>query len=258
MGEGRIAEGCPESPDPTTTRGPTLVDLDEWSSLCSTGHTPNILTGAFLRFLQEHFSRETNIENETLKQSVFKPQPGDTTEGLVPTGILIDPIYRWNYENFSQRLAIYVKRNGMRIERYGINDGLTTGLGRDSEGNMKTYEGEYHVVGGLGSHSIFCIGRSGAETEILASEVFRQIQHFIPVLRRDLKVKKLAVTEVTEIQQLEEYDQHFAVAVVVAWGYFEKWRLVPDAPWLKGFSIAPVPEGETVRSWTGEEEPSDA
>lgn len=252
MTEGRIAEGCPASPEPgEADRGPTLVDLDEWSSLCSTGHTPNIITGAILRFLQEHFSREENIENAALKEKVFKPQPDDTTEGPVATGILIDPIYKWNPQNFSKRLAIYIKRNGMRIERYGINDGLTTGLGVDKDGNLKTYEGDYHVVGGLGSHSIFCIGRSGAEAEVLGSEVFREVQHFAPVLRRDLKVKKLAVTEVTEIQQLQEYDQHFVVAVVLAWGYFEKWRLVPEAPWLKGFAIAPVPAGETKESWAG-------
>ena len=252
MTEGRIAEDCLAAPTPgAVDRGPTLVDFEEWSSLCSTGHTPNIITGAILRFLQEHFSRESNIENDVLKQKIFTPQPADTTEGLVPTGILIDPIYKWNTESFAQRLAIYVKRNGIRIERYGINDGMTTGLGRDDEGNVKTYEGDNHVVGALGSHSIFCIGRSGAEAEVLGSEVFREIQHFAPVLRRDLKVRKLAVTEVTEIQQLAEHDQHFVVAVILAWGYFEKWRLVPEAPWLKGFSIAPVPEGETKASWTG-------
>lgn len=251
MAEGRVAEGCPASPTPgEVDRGPTLVDLEEWSSLCSTGHTPNIITGAILRFLQEHFSRTENIENDVLKQKIFHPQPEDTTEGLVPTGILIDPIYKWNPQNFSKRLAIYVKRNGMRIERYGINDGVTAGLGRDKDGELKNYDGDHHVVGGLGSHSIFCIGRSGAEAEVLGSEVFREVQHFAPVLRRDLKIKKLAVTEVTEIQQLEEYDQHFVVAVILAWGYFETWRLVPEAPWLKGFNLAPVPEGETLKSWT--------
>lgn len=250
MTEGRVSEGCVAAPEPgEAERGPTLVDLDEYSSLCSTGHTPNVLTGALLRFLQEHFSRASNIENEALKQRVFTPQPDDTTEGLVPTGILIEPIYKWNPQNFSQRLAVYIKRNGLRIERYGINDGLTTGLGRDADGNLKLAEGDYHVVGALGSHSVFCIGRSGAEAEVLGSEVFREICHFTPVLRRDLKLKKLAVTEVTELQQLKEYDQHFAVAVVVAWGYFEKWRLVPEAPWLKGINIAPLPEGETEKSW---------
>ena len=254
MTQGRVSEDCPASPDAgDPDRSPTLVDFDEWSSLCSTGHTPNIVTGALLRFLQEHFSDPNKIENKTLRDNIFKDQLPDTTEGLVDKGILIDPIYKWNPQDFTSRPAIYIKRNGMRVERYGINDGLTVGLGKDREGNVKTYEGEYHVVGVLGSHTVFCIGRSGAETEVVGSEVFREIQHFVPVLRRDLKLKKLAVTEMTEIQQLEEYDQHFVVAIIAAWAYFEKWRLVPEAPWLKGFTIAPLPDGETALGWTGKE-----
>jgi len=238
MGEGRITDGCVEpSSESGPTRDPTLVDLDEWSSLCSTGHTPNIVTGAFLRFLQEHFADPLKIENVALRDNIFTPQLEDTTEGLVATGILIDPIYKWNPQNFALRPAIYLKRNGMQTQRWGINDGLTIGLGRDAQGQLKTYEGEYHTVGVMGSHTLFCIGRAGAETEILASEVFREIQCFAPLLRRDLKLKRLNVTEVTEVNKLEEYDQHFVVAVVVGWYYFERWILRPIAPWLKSIAI---------------------
>ena len=238
MGEGRVTDGCVEpSSESGPTRAPTLVDLDEWSSLCSTGHTPNIVTGAFLRFLQEHFADPLKIENAALRDNIFTLQPGDTTEGLVATGILIDPIYKWNPQNFSQRPAIYIKRGGVQTQRLGIADGLTVGLGRNEAGELKTYEGEYHVVGVAGSHSIFCIGRSGAEAEVLASEVFREVCQFGPVLRRDLKLKRLTVTEVTEVNQLAEYDQHFAVAVVLGWYYFERWLLKPIAPWLKSIAI---------------------
>jgi len=238
MGEGRVAEGCVEpSSESGTVQIPTLVDLDEWSSLCSTGHTPNIVTGAILRFLQEHFADPDKIENTALRDNIFVPQPEDTTEGLVANGILIDPIYKWNPQNFSLRPAIYIKRNGMQTQRWGINDGLTVGLGKDKQGQLKTYEGEYHTVGVMGSHTLFCIGREGAETEVLTSEVFREIQHFAPLLRRDLKLKRLNVTEVTEVSKLEEYDQHFVVAVVMGWYYFEKWMLKPIAPWLKSLAI---------------------
>jgi len=250
--DGRVADGCPtpsEPPEPVAS--PTLVDFDEFSSLCHTGHAPNVLTGAFGRILRVHFSDPDTIEATSLKTAIWHEQPQDTTEGSVETGILIEPIFRWDPQQLGTRPAVYVKRNGMRIERYGINDGLQTGLGVDAAGELKINEGEQHFVGVLGSHTLFCIGRAGAETEILAGEVFREIQHFAPVLRRDLKLKKLAVTEVTEPQQLEEHDQHFAVAVVLGWAYFEKWRLVPQAPWLKGFNIGAKPAGETNEAWLG-------
>jgi hypothetical protein len=238
MGEGRIAEGCAGSSSAGPTRDPTLVDLDEFSSLCSTGHTPNIVTGALLRFLMEHFADPTKIENAALRDNIYNVDPDDTTEGPSPKGILIDPIYKWNPRDFSLRPAIYIKRNGMTPQRLGINDGLTIGLDRDKQtGQIETYKGDYHVVGVLGSHSLFCIGRAGAEAEILASEVFREVQHFAPILRKDLKLKKLAVAEYSEVSKLDEYDQHFVVALTIAWYYFEKWRLRPVAPWLKGISI---------------------
>lgn len=252
MADDRVADGCPtpsEPPEPTAT--PTLVDFDEFSSLCSTGHTPNVLTGAFGRVLRDHFSNADLIEATALKDNVWHAQPSDTTEGTVENGILIDPIFRWNPQEIGKRPAVYVKRNGQKTQRYGINDGLHTGLGKDGDGNPKIDEGEEHFVGVLGSHTLFCIGSSGAETEILQGEVFREIQHFAPVLRRDLKLKKLAVTEVTEPQLLQEFDQHFVVAVVIGWAYFEKWRLVPRAPWLKSLQIGVMPDDETKKSWLG-------
>jgi len=214
------------------------VDLDEWSSLCSTGLTPNIITGSLLRFIREHFSDPAKVENPHLRDNIWRENPADTTEGIPPKGILIDPIYKWNPVDFDRRIAVYISRNQMTTQRLGINDGLTVGLGRDSKtGELKTDEGEYHVVGVQGSHTLSCIGRAGAEVEILGTEVWREVLHFSPLLRKDLKLKKLVVSEASPISKLEEYDQHFVVTVAVGWYYFEKWRLRPVAPWLKTISI---------------------
>jgi hypothetical protein len=191
--------------------------------------------------MQEHFSDANKIENRALRDNVFVPEPVDTTEGTYATGILIDPIYKWNPRRFSKRPAIYIKRNELEIQRLGINDGMTVGLGRDENGNLKTYEGDKHEVGVLGSHTLFSIGRSGAEAEVLASEVFREVQHFAPVLRGDLKLHRLVIAGYTDVQQVEEYDQHFVVAVTVGWAYIEAWRLIPQAPWLKSLAINVTP-----------------
>lgn len=237
MTDGRVSEGCVEPQSSSGSPEPTLVDLDEWSSLCSTGHTPLIITGCFLRFIQEHFSDPDKIENEALRDNIWRNDPGDTTEGIPPKGILIEPIYKWNPVDFQRRPTVYISRNKMTTQRLGINDGLTVGLGKDAEGNLKTDEGQKKVVGVQGSHSFFCIGRAGAEAEVLGTEVFREILHFSPILRRDLKLKRLVVSEASPASQLQEYDQHFVVSVAVGWYYFETWRLRPVAPWLKGLSI---------------------
>lgn len=238
MTDGRITEGCVEASSASAdTTQPTLVDLDEWSSLCSTGHTPNIVTGMLLRFIQEHFSDPDKIENAALRDNIWVNNPGDTTEGIPPKGILIEPIYKWNPIDFQRKLAIYIARNTITTQQLGINDGLTVGLGKDASGELKTAEGEYHVIGVQGSHSLSCIGRAGAEVEVLGSEVWREIVQFAPVLRRDLKLKRLVVSELSPVSVLQEYDQHFVVTLAVGWYYFEKWRLRPKAPWLKTLEI---------------------
>lgn len=237
MTEARIAGDCPAGAEPVPVQGPTLVDLDQFSSLCSTGHTPQILTGIFLRVLQNHFANPDYIEQLALRDNVLQLKPEDTLEGIPETGILIEPIYKWNPVDFGKRPAVYIKRNSLQTQRIGINDGLTVGLSKDEDGNFNTFEGEYHVIGVLGSHTLFCIGRTGAETEVLAYEVFRELQQFAPIIRQDVFLKKLGVTQVTELSKLEEHDQHFVVGVVVGWAYFEKWRIVADAPWLKALHV---------------------
>lgn len=235
--EARISD-CTTPADPVSLTGPTLVDLQEFSSLCSTGHTPNILTGAILRILQNHFSTPNYIEDPALKDNVVKLQPDDTTEGLAETGILIEPVYKWNPAELGKRIAIYIKRNPIQTQKYGINHGMTAGLGKDDDDDsLLTLRGDYHTCGVLGSHTIFCIGRMGAETEVLGYEVYRELLQFGPAIRKDLKLHRWEVTGMTDVNRIEEYDQHFVVAVTVGWAFFETWRIVPDAPWLKTLAI---------------------
>lgn len=238
MTAARIADGCPTpDPAPEPAQNPTLIDLSEFSSICSTGHTPQILTGAFLKILENHFSNASYIEDAALRDNIVHTQPDDTTEGVIETGILIEPVYKWNPAQLGKRPAIYIKRNPIKTQRYGINDGLTTGLGTDDDGQLETLRGDYHTLAVVGSHTMFCVGGKGSETEILSYEVFRELVQFGPAIRKDLKLHKLGVTEVTDVSRIEEYDQHFVAGVVVGWAYFETWRIIPDAPWLKSFAI---------------------
>ena len=101
--EARIATECPGAVEPPApTRGPTLVDLDEFSSLCSSGHTPQILTGVFLRILQNHFTNADYIEDDALKDNVIQLKPADTTEGIPETGIRKTTVPIGEYEKFGR------------------------------------------------------------------------------------------------------------------------------------------------------------
>ena len=202
---------------------PYLVQ-DIVSSLCSTGHTPYILTGEILRLCIHQWSDpETNVWNPKLK-----------AEGLqwdsspAQTQILIEPVWKYSVQAIQRRPAIYVKRNNMKMQRRGVSDGGLT-VDRDDVLNSQ----HKYAMQVVGSHSLFCVGSTGGEAESIASEVWRHQLHFSPLIRKDLKLHDYTVAELGTISKLEESHEHFVVPIAITWVFFEAWVLTKEGPPLK-------------------------
>lgn len=153
------------------------------------------------------------------------------------TKIQIQPIWAYNLQDIQNRPALYVKRNSMKTQRLGINDGLGVKVTRDADGKVLHVGGEKHAIAVLGSHTIFCVGNTGAEAELLGAEVFNHLVGFAPILRAELHFHRLLVMEMGEIALLEEFDDHFVIPVVVAYAFTRSWQIIQVAPWLKTLSI---------------------
>jgi hypothetical protein len=97
--------------------------------------------------------------------------------------------------------------------------------------------GEFHSKMMLGSHTVFCVGQTGAETELLAQEVTNHIMMFGPRLRAEFKLTRLTLSEVGELALLDEFVEHFVVPVVIGYGVAMAWRIVEIQPFLKTLSI---------------------
>lgn len=216
---------------------PTFIGLDPKTTICSSGLKNLYITGILLRILQSHFSRSENITFERLRDLIWTPQPEDTDSDSTSgpdTKIVIDPTHLWNAQNVQQRPSIMVKRNRVSTQRLGLDDGWTLGLNPDREGDYKT-----RMI--IGSHTCFCIGGSGAEAEMVGQEVFDELMEFSPVIRKDFLFHRFTVTEISEVNKLEESDEHFVAAVVVGWAHSQDWRIVQEAPFLKTLEIALQP-----------------
>jgi hypothetical protein len=203
----------PEIPDPQD-RG-QLAEHCVVGSLGHLGWRPLMLTGFLRDLLTQHFMRVTNIENTELSKAIWVDS--------VETGILIESVYKWRGDLVEKRPAILIKRNAYRNVRVVMNDQV----GIDEEGNPN------YMTVWVGSHSLFCIHGTGAGTEILATEVQRQLTQFGPAISQQLDLMKFQVTEVGAISELEEATTNFVIPITLGWAYQERWRLEPEALRLK-------------------------
>lgn len=193
------------------------------SALCSLLPRPLILTGLFREILTRHFASPDNIETPELAHLLW--QEGETS------GILIESIHRWRPELTEHRPAVIIKRNAYANQRVGIADRLMGPIA-DSRGT------DHYSTFWAGSHTLFCIGGSGAQADLLGTEVCREIHHFHPVIRGTALLHRLEVKEVGAIAELEEATENFVVPVTVAYAYEDHWALTQERPTLQSLRLS--------------------
>jgi hypothetical protein len=180
---------------------------------------PLLVTGLCRQVLINHFSSPDFIEDPDLVDAVWTDGPR--------TGILIESVFRWVGSNVEKRPAVLVKPNAYKTVRLAINDLYSAdGQGFDHYLNLK-----------VGSHTLFCIGGSGASCEILTTEAEREIDEFGPVIRQQLGLDKFQVTEVGPLSIVEESRQAYVRAITVAWAYQHAWKIESEARPLQGFDL---------------------
>lgn len=193
------------------------------SNLCSLLPRPLILTGLFRELLIRHFAKAEYIETPELAHLLW--QEGEQT------GILVESIHRWTPELTEKRPAIIVKRNAYTNQRMGIGDKLD-GPGSDLQGNT------HYTTFWVGSHTLFCIGGSGAQAELLGTEVYRELHQFHPLIRKTALLHRLQVTEVGAIAELEEATENFVVPVTVGYVFEDRWVIRQESPTLRNVRLS--------------------
>jgi hypothetical protein len=202
---------------------PQLIGDGFASAICSLGIRPQILTGYFIEHLRRHFVSPYGIEEPDLRRLIWHRDEAPA--------ILIESIFNWKPQETELRPAILVKRNSYENFRAGIDD-RNQGIPMDREGN-ESFETFW-----TGSHTIFCIATTGAQVELLGTEVQRQLTEAGPEVRKSLGLFKYQVKQVGPVSEIEEATENFAVPVTVAWAYSEAWTIRPVAPVFRGLTLA--------------------
>jgi len=186
---------------------------------------PLLMTGALVQWLRQHFSAGTNLEDPDLNQTgtEFVWRSDRQTRQLT-----IESYTRWDADLVENRPALIVKRNAWRHQRTGIENRL---LGTRPDAPM-----EFTNLW-LGSHTVFVITGEGAECEKLATEVYRELNQFGPVVLRALALARFEVSEIGALSLLEEASENFVVPITVTYACFENWQLQSSAAPLRGVQV---------------------
>lgn len=189
-----------------------------------------ILTDGWIKlWLIKHFENNARLENQDpnspLRRYIWTPGPD--------TQIVIEDYSKWKPEMTERRPALIIKRNAWKVLKLGIGDKW---LGHtDEKGNV------FHEIAIQGSSTIFCISNTGAETEILADEVFRELVGFSQLVRKALNLLMLKVEDIGELVILDESRENFVIPITLNYAYDHKWivSLANDAPIDTNFNFGP-------------------
>lgn len=226
---------------------PYMVDAEP-SALCTIGRPPIVLTGAILWVLRQHFADADNIVNAGLKTRIWRPGVEDVgdTRG---SGIMIEAITRWpgpQTQTLQKRPAVLVKRNTYNVSRIGIGNRYQ-GSSTPSIDKSKVFcdyaigSGTQYGVQIVGSHTMFCIGGTGAEAEELGTEVFFELLEFGPVIRQDLDLVRFDAAGLGALARLEESKENWVSPVVVSWVFNHDWVLRREGLPLKTVALSASP-----------------
>lgn len=219
-----MPQETPSSSEEQATPAPQFIGAS-FSNLCSLLPRPLLLTGFFRDVLIRHFSSIDYIEAPELQRLIW--QRGEQTN------ILIEAIHRWVPELTEHRPGVIIKRNAYANRRFGIGD-RHHGPSADTVGNP------HYATFWVGSHTLFCLGGSGAQAELLATEVQRELTEFGPVILKSLSLHRFQVTEVGAIAELEEATENFVVPVTVGYAYEQRWLIKRQAPTLRTISLSTI------------------
>jgi hypothetical protein len=206
------------------------IEVDP-SSICATDTRPSIITGAIMSLLRDHFSRDTNITNEKLRNLIWKPKSDDENEQSM---IHIEPWHMYDADHLQQRPAAYVSRGQVSVQRIALRDRSLTHLSRRT-GNQ---EGKDMIKLISCRHQVICCSsKSDMAADRLAEEIFYMLLEYGPAIQEDLKLGGFHVTAMTPSQEIDDDHENFMVGVQILWTNAHSWKLKPIAPILKNVAI---------------------
>lgn len=197
------------------------------SALCSTGFTPQIMTGTLVQLVRQHFADRQNLADPILRAQP-RGEAGNflwTPDNATHMGLEIESVTRFDPKRAEKRPAVFVRRNSWQPRKIGINNQV---LGRPLVSGQRMF-----TMLMLGSHTLFCLAGEAGEIENLAYEVASMLVTSGPILREALYLTQFAVAEIGGIGKIKEASNNYAVPITVSYAFENTWQMHQHVPLLK-------------------------
>jgi hypothetical protein len=172
--------------------------------LCEMGARPLLIDGLFRKILIEYFSQTEEIEYPTLATKLYSSD--------VPTGIVIETVYKWDPKQTEKRPAILIKRGAWQPQHLAMFDGLKSVDANLDPTYFRFWQGE---------HQFICLSRSGAEADMLGAEIARFLLHYGPFIRSACNFMRFRLQSLSPLSKIKEATDIFAIAVGVQYVWEE-------------------------------------
>tara|TARA_Y100000034_G_scaffold126707_1_gene178352 strand:+ start:133 stop:825 length:693 start_codon:yes stop_codon:yes gene_type:complete len=184
------------------------------------------VTGIVLELLRNIFSKDANnVINPAIQDYYWAPEFDADMENA-RNQIMIEDVFSWTPDKAGQRPAVLVKGNKWIDQKASIGHRL--------HGNQSTDGKESFYKRVKGGHTIFVIGKTPAQTELLAREVYLYLSSFSQVIIKETCFDRWEVPTFEAVQELEEYTEHFAIPINLQYELSYTWELFPVTRLLQG------------------------
>lgn len=217
------------------------VQTNPVSALKQIHLTPQIITGYFLRLIQNKFSDKNNQIDESLRNDTYVYHPTDGVAQTANTGILITTPYKLDIASMAKRPAVLVARASLASDpptSIGSRWQTPTNLiGNGHHPNAEATLGQNQVLNTFsGSHVFYCIAEEAAAAEILGTELLYFFTDYERAIVSDLGLMRLRAGELNRPTKVEEYKTNWVVTFTLSYNYQRAAVLSTESPLLKYFT----------------------
>lgn len=203
--------------------------------------SPQLITGYFLRLIQNKFSDKNNQLDETLRNDKYVYHAPNMVDQNASTGILITTPYKFKPQTGQKRPAILVARASLAVDpavAIGSKWHTPTNLvGNGHNPNTEATLGQNQILNFFsGSMVFYCIAEEAAAAEILSTELlYFFTDHERPIVN-DLGLTRMRVGNLARPQPVEEYKDNWVVTLTLSYNYQRAAVARTESPLLKFFT----------------------
>ena len=179
---------------------------------------PNRLqfTGVFIDIIRQIFLPGNTLLHPQLAGYFWQDESvplSDPTQ--TPYQVMIEDVLSFKPDEVARRPAIFVKAGTWTNERITINDRV---FELDHDGFISKIRG---------SHVIYVVGKTPANVELLAREVYSYLTGFHTKIMCALGVERMQIMELSEPAELEEASENFVIGISIQYSLTHAWRVDP-------------------------------